>query len=207
MRDPAYGGSFTGVKTQSVACRGIQSYFPASASLDGTVPMSVSKSHQPEPLAYCVTCLGVLPFDHSAGRLACRRCGTLYRRCDPGASMRRRSMRYFSYGLASGILPAGIIVAATALGPSHPLVTTREIVFGVLSGLMTVLCLAHAIRLRLSASTFESLNRAESKDLERWLCAGMVRSDIVDELSRHGWRIGKIRSVLSGLKPVSRDAV
>lgn len=168
--------------------------------------MPFSDSNQPEPLAYCASCRGVLPFARTGGRLACGRCGILYRRSDPGASIRRRASRYFLYCLASGLLPAGIVVAVAAVGASHPLVTMREVVTGTLSGLLALICLAHAIRLRLGASQFESLNRSEAKDLERWLCPGMIRSDIVDELSRHGWRIGKIRSVLSGLSPVSRDA-
>ena len=97
-------------------------------------------------------------------------------------------------------------MAVAAVGPSHPLVTSQAFVVGLLAGLLSLLCLAHAIRLHLGASRFESLNGSESKDLERWLCPGMIRSDIVNELSRHGWRIGKIRSVLSGLSPLPRDA-
>lgn len=168
--------------------------------------MPFSDSNQTEPLAYCASCLGVLPFERTGGRLGCLRCGTLYRRWDPGAAMRRRASRYFFYSLASGLLPAAIVVGVAAVGASHPLVTMREAVTGTLAGLLAICCLAHAIRLRLGASRFESLNRSETKDLERWLCPGMIRSDIVDELSRHGWRIGKIRSVLSALSPVSRDA-
>jgi hypothetical protein len=34
----------------------------------------------------------------------------------------------------------------------------------------------------------------------------MIRSDVIDELSRRGWTIGKIRSVLDGLKPDSPEA-
>ena len=120
--------------------------------------------------------------------------------------MRRRAARYLLYAVASGVLPVSLLAAVMADGGSHPLVTTREILYGLVSGLVALGCLARAAGLGLTAAGFESLNRSESQDLERWLCPGMIRSDIVDELSRHGWRIGKIRSVLSGLTPVRRDA-
>jgi len=168
--------------------------------------MRFSQPNHSECLAYCSSCRGVTPMTPSGRQVSCPRCGMLYRRSDPGAAIRRQASRYLLYGLLTATLPAGVVVAVGAVGVSHPLVTVRELVLGALSGLLALLCVAHAIRLRLSASHFESLNRSEAEDLERWLCPGMIRSDIVDELSRHGWRIGKIRSVLSGLSPVSRDA-
>src|SRR5262245_37746295 len=111
------------------------------------VPMPAANQDQSELLAYCASCRGVLPFDVSGSRLACRRCGTLYRRTDPGAAIRRRAVRYFLYSLAAGLLPIGIGIAVTAVGPSHPLVTLRETTLGLIAGVVALACLAHAIRL------------------------------------------------------------
>ena len=169
------------------------------------VPMSLSQSNQSKPLVYCTSCRGVLPFTWSGRRLACTRCDTLFRRSDPGAAMRHQASRFLLYAVASGILPVLVGLSVAALGASHPLVTGREMTVSALVGLLALLCAGNAARLGLAASRFESLNPAESKDLERWLCPGMLRSDIVDELSRHGWRIEKIRTVLSRVSPVSRD--
>jgi hypothetical protein len=163
------------------------------------------QSTQPN-LAYCTWCLGVVPFGQVRKRLICRRCGRVYRRIDPGASGRRRALRYMLYAAVSGAMPAASLAAAAALGPDHPLPAPREIATVVLAALVSLACLAHAIRLRLGASRFVSLAAWEIQDLERRLCPGMVRSDVIDELSRRGWTIGKIRSVLDGLRPDPSEA-
>ena len=162
----------------------------------------VRQSTQPS-LAYCTWCLGVVPFGQVRKRLICRRCGRVYRRIDPGASGRRRALRYLIYAAVSGTTPVVFLVAAAALGPDHPMPAPREIATVALAALVSLTCLAHAIRLRLGASRFERLAAWEIHDLERRLCPGMIRSDVIDELSARGWTIGKIRTVLDGLRPDS----
>jgi hypothetical protein len=115
-------------------------------------------------------------------------------------------LRYLIYAAASGSIPAALLFAAAALGADHPLIAPGEIALAAVSGLIGAACAGHAIRLRLGASRFESLAAWEIQDLQRSLCPGMIRSDVVDELSRRGWRIGKIRSVLDALRPDSTEA-
>ncbi len=153
----------------------------------------------PADLAYCTWCLGVVPFGQVRKRLICRRCGRTYRRIDPGASDRRRALRYLVYSAIGLSMPAALALAAAALGAGHPLFAPRAIAPAMAAGLIGLGCAARAIRLHLRSSNFESLTPWERRDLQRSLCQGMIRSDVVDALSRRGWRIGKIRSVLGAL--------
>lgn len=93
-----------------------------------------------------------------------------------------------------------------SVGMQHPLVTP-----GVLAAVwalvaLSVVCLAGSIRMGLHATDFASLTSWERSDLDRRLCPGMIRSDVVDELARRGWPIGKIRTALGALKPAGRNA-
>jgi hypothetical protein len=171
------------------------------------MPMDhIQQEDMPPDLGYCTWCLGVVPFGQVRKRLVCRRCGRTYRRIDPGASERRRALRYLIYSAVSCSMPAALALAAVALDGRHPLFSPRVIAQAAAAGLIGLCCAARAIRLHLHASSFESLTLWERRDLQRSLCPGMVRSDVVDALSRRGWRIGKIRSVLGALGPDSSEA-
>ena len=165
-----------------------------------------------ERVAFCSSCRGVVPVAQVRQRttvrlggvpiarvrrlrLRCGRCGTLYGHLDPAAAGRHRALRYFLYACASGLMAS--LLAATA-SPPFPLRETllAWLLFGICLG-----CLLRAIGLRLQAADFQSLTPWEVDDLGRHLCPGMIRSDVVDELARHGWPIGKIRTALSSLRP------
>ena len=168
------------------------------------VPVSGEPSRHAatEQLAFCSQCKGVLPFAQvRRARLECQRCGTLYRRSDPGGAGRRSALRYFIYSCAAGLMASISAAAAAALGPEHPMMAPQRTLFTWVLVALSVGCLARAIGLRLHAADFESLTSWEVNDLNRRLCPGMIRSDVVDEMARRGWRIGKIRTALEALKP------
>ncbi len=152
-------------------------------------------------LAFCSTCRGVLPFDAARKGLVCRRCQTLHRKVDPGAATRRRSARYAIYAAVCGALLSLMMLGAAALGTDHPLVTRQNLFMAVCLGGIAVGCAARSAALRWDTSGFERLEPHELADLPKRLCPGMIRADVVDELSRRGWRAGKIRTVLMSLAP------
>ena len=139
-------------------------------------------------LAFCSKCRGVLPFDAAGTRLVCSRCGTVHRQVDPGAAARRRSARYAIYAVICGVLLTLMALGMAALGADHPLVTGRGLFMAVCLSAVAVGCAARSASLRWDASGFEKLEPHELADLPRRLCPGMIRSDVVDELSRRGWR-------------------
>ena len=91
-----------------------------------------------------------------------------------------------------------------ALGASHPLSRGRVVLATWLLAGLTIGCLARSIRLWSGATAYERLETYELQELEARLCPGMTNSDVRRELGRRGWRPGKIRSVLAGLRPASR---
>ncbi len=159
--------------------------------------------------AYCSRCRGVLPF--TAARegafaretLECTRCRTRFRRYDPAAEGRRRALRYLIYGSLSGMLLAAMALGLAALGPDHPAASPRETIAMWMLGALTVGCVARSFGLFVVARDYESLEAYELKELDRRLCIGMIREDVVAELSRLGWRPAKIRAVIAGLRPAA----
>jgi len=152
-------------------------------------------------LAFCSTCRGVLPFDAAREGLVCRRCQTVHRMVDPGALSRRRSARYAIYAAVCGTLLILMALGVAALGADHPLVTRQDLFMAVCLGGIAMGCAARSAALRWDSAGFERLEPHELADLRRRLCPGMIRTDVVDELSRRGWRAGKIRTVLMSLAP------
>jgi len=110
-------------------------------------------------------------------------------------------VRYAIYAAASGALLLLMTLGVAALGADHPLVTRRDLFLAACLGGMALACAARSVVLSWDASGFERLEPHEVADLPRRLCPGMIRSDVVDELSRRGWRAGKIRTVLMSLAP------
>jgi hypothetical protein len=171
-------------------------------------------THAERRLAYCSVCRGVLPFDDVRIRMGpirlrrfeCERCRTVHRLDDPGAAVKRRTLRYLIYAGTAGMTAAAVGTALAALGNGHPLITTR--LLGTAWGMtaMSLGCAARAGWLALGAEDFGRLTPVEREDLHRRLCPGMIRSDVVDVLARRGWSIGKIRTALGSLKPTSRRA-
>lgn len=169
--------------------------------------LTESARESAERLAYCPSCRGVLPFQQAeaelrlsfgsvhlaAGRrsgLRCGRCGLVCRPTDPGAAVRRRAVRYLAYAGTAGM--SASVIAWGASVPAHT----------ILAWAMAALCVSCLVRsavLGLASAEFESLSPVEVREMLRALCPGMIRSDVVDELSRRGWRIGKIRSFLQGM--------
>ncbi|HET6374375.1 MAG TPA: hypothetical protein VFG76_13790 [Candidatus Polarisedimenticolia bacterium] len=170
-----------------------------------------------ERLAFCWRCGGILPFHEvrHRGRMAvgpltlagppraafsCTRCGTLHTRADAAASGKRAVARHLAYASLCGMtLAAFIFVSGTARAPyEHP---------GGIAAMFLVplafLCLGRGLVLHVRAGAFEKLESHEIEELQRWLCPGMIRSDVFEVLSRHGWRAAKIRSVLGALRPVA----
>ncbi len=171
-------------------------------------------------LAYCPTCRGVLPFEEvalreplgmlprvfgGAGRagFVCSRCGVLYRLADPAAANRRVSRRFFLYAAVAAAVPLLAAAGAAALGPASPFLGRwPALALGALPAL-ALLCLARGFQLRGRADRYERLEVYELDELARGLCPGMLRSDVEAELFRRGWRMGKIRTLLEGLRPLT----
>jgi len=157
--------------------------------------------------AYCSRCRGVLPFKASTEgafsreTLECTRCRTHYRRCDPASDGRRRALRYLIYGSVAGMMLVAMALGLAALGPDHPVASPRETVAMWLLGAMTVGCIARSFGLYVVARDYESREPYELQELDRRLCIGMIREDVVSELSRLGWRPAKIRAAIAGLRP------
>ena len=158
-------------------------------------------------LAYCSICRGVLSFGEVRYRrvalprtgFTCERCGTLHHRDDRAGSIRSEALRFLIYACTAGAaasLGAAIGTRGTALGRT----TGELLLWGLLA--LCVVCLGRAVFLGLRAADFERLTPVERLDLDRSLCPGMIRSDVVDELARRGWSIGKIRTALGELKPL-----
>ncbi|HET9480420.1 MAG TPA: hypothetical protein VFP98_01565 [Candidatus Polarisedimenticolia bacterium] len=178
-----------------------------------------------ERLAYCPDCRGVLPFAEvrvpirsrvrlagsisltgASGRtgLRCGRCATVFLRVDPGPALRARALRYLIYASACGAMLAMMGFAVAALAGTGPFAEGGIAGAGWLMGALLVACLARAWSLHCEATRYESLEPFELVELGRRLCPGMIRSDVFDVLSRSGWRPGKIRTVVSTLRPASR---
>ncbi|MGH9870438.1 MAG: hypothetical protein ACREAA_20070 [Candidatus Polarisedimenticolia bacterium] len=158
-------------------------------------------------LAYCSICRGVLPFEtcgrHSS-RERCSRCGTEFRRCHPGAPDRRRAARYLLYGSVAGLLTVVVAVGGGKLAPwlsgDVPWAGTVCLLLALGAG-----CLARSALALSSASRYEPLAPHEWDEVSRRLCAGMIRSEVEDELWRRGWRPGKVRTILDGLSPIPKS--
>jgi hypothetical protein len=163
-------------------------------------------------LAFCIRCEGVIPFREVHFRAAgpvlpgprhtgliCTRCRSLFTQVDPAAAGRHRAWRYIFY--AAGAAAAMVLGAVTSSmgSASQGLAAVQAAAFG-LAVLLTLTCLGRGLWLAAQASRFETLEPYEVEDLDRRLCPGMLRSEVIDDLSRRGWRPGKIRSVLSGLR-------
>jgi len=159
--------------------------------------------------AYCSCCRGVLPFRtarqgaFARETLECTRCGTLFRRFDPAAEGRRRALRYLVYAGMSGMILAALALGFAALGPASSPVSTADTIAMWLLGGLTVGCIARSFKLMMTASDYESLEPYEVRELDRRLCPGMIREDVVAELSRIGWRPAKIRAVIAGMRPAA----
>ncbi len=170
-----------------------------------------STSPMATQIAFCGTCEGVLPFRKVQFRAAggvlpglrhpglmCTRCHGLYACVDPATEGRRRAWRYLLYAAAAAV--ALVLGAVTSsLGSPAPGQTARMAAFG-LAALLTLTCLGRGLWLAARTSRFESLESYEEEDLQRRLCPGMLRTEVIEELSRRGWRPGKIRSVLASLE-------
>jgi hypothetical protein len=160
-----------------------------------------------QPAAYCSVCRGVLPFGSDARRPArrsCLRCGTVFRETDPGAAGRRRARRYLLYGASSG-LAGSLLAAGTAMvGASHPLsgAWPQRIALVILP-VLALGCLVRSAALWQAAARYERLAPHEWAEVQRRLYVGMIRSDVEEELSRRGWRPGKIRFALESLRPAA----
>ncbi|HKY32336.1 MAG TPA: hypothetical protein VJV23_07370 [Candidatus Polarisedimenticolia bacterium] len=165
-----------------------------------TIPLPEDAAAAP---AFCPSCRGVIPFRraHGGSRALCTRCGTAWRRFDPGASARWNAARYLSYGAAAGMIAS--LQAAGAAALKLPM-TWEE---GITASALLVLaasCLARSAALWGRASSYERLQECEWAELERRLCPGMLRSDVHQELARRGWRPGKIRAALDAHRPDDR---
>jgi hypothetical protein len=155
--------------------------------------------------AYCSVCRGVLPFDADTRRPACRRCGTVFRAVDPGAPVRRRARRYLLYGASAG-LAVSLLAAGTALvGSDHPLARAWPALLALATlPFLSLGCLVRSAILWDRAGRYERLAPHEWEEVQRRLYVGMIRSDVEQELSRRGWRPGKIRFALDSLRPAAR---
>jgi len=125
----------------------------------------------------------------------CERCGTVHHRDDRAGAIRREALRYLIYTCGAGLAAS----LGAALDITHPL--GGDLCLWMLLALC-VACLTRAVYLGLRAADFERLSACERSALDRSLCEGMIRSDVVDELARRGWSIGKIRTALGELKPL-----
>src|SRR5678815_2607810 len=177
-------------------------YFPTMTRSDQSVEVR---------LAYCSVCRGVLSFGRAPRTpgwlrrsiFECERCGTLHRLSDPARAIRRRALRYLIYSGASGMMASFAAASSASLGADHPpLIPQEALITWLLVGL-TLGCLLRAAALGLHAADFERLAPWERQELDRRLCQGMIRSDVVDDLTARGWTIGKIRTALASLKPAS----
>ena len=89
-----------------------------------------------------------------------------------------------------------------AVGPDHPLVGGRIVLAAWFLAILCAACIARSAWFALRSVDFARLAPCEMRELDRRLCLGMIRSDVVDDLSRRGWSIGKIRTALAALRPV-----
>jgi hypothetical protein len=176
-----------------------------------------------ERLAYCCICRGVLPFDEARclvplrlgmltlgslprRGLRCRRCRREFHAVDLAATGRRRAARYGLYAALGGVPALLVGGAAAALGPDYPLLTWRDAGAAWLLGVLALACLARCIVLGLEAARYQRVEASALLELDRSLCPGMIRSDVVDALARRGYSPGQIRSVIERLRPASRAA-
>src|SRR5262249_16414843 len=133
-------------------------------------------------------------------RFRCGRCGTVQRPADPGGAVRLGAVRYVIYAAASGMGSAAIALAMAELG-DHPLGGPGVVLSAWALAALGAGCPARPALVGMRASDVERLVAWERGDLQRTLCPGMIRSDVVDALARRGWTIGKIRAVLGAFKP------
>jgi len=106
-------------------------------------------------------------------------------------------MRYLIYAAFAGLVASGSVLEYAILDPQQlpPTWTLAALV------LLSLGCAGRSAFLALRSGDYERLTPWERQDLDRRLCLGMIRSDVVDDLAGRGWRIGKIRTALESLRP------
>ena len=106
-------------------------------------------------------------------------------------------MRYLVYSGFSGLAASGAALEYAVLDPER--LPSGWMLAALV--LLSLGCAGRSAWLALHSGDYERLTPWERQDLDRRLCPGMIRSDVVDDLAGRGWRIGKIRTVLESFRP------